>query len=220
MGLFSKLFKPKEKSLPNDVRQAFDRMLKILNTDDMQNQLFLSPALKNKILAGHPCDQVPNPKGGFGYSTQNPIPVNGAVGELTYLSRLQREKSKQHIIFHRLGSGNVGGGIAVDIYEVASLDGGYWGLLMFDMYHPVKSKQTPEGYIFADRVEGFTGTNKYLDKFPSGILEATRETATSLMIPVVNPVVAKNINLVKLVRPSEHAAIVQGIRQELERLKA
>jgi hypothetical protein len=209
-----KLFKPKTGAkLPADVRAAFDRIMQLLNNDALQNDLFISPLAKDSILKGLPCDEIPNPVGDFGRSPENPIPVNGIIGELTYLSRLKWNASGQQIIFHRLGSGAAGRGVSIDLYEVVTWDGQNWDILMLDMYHPVKSRLLPEGYSFAERVEGLTGTNKYLETFPQGLIESINEQF-GVMLPS-NPFIRKNINWSALKRPIQQRQLVEQIRQAI-----
>jgi hypothetical protein len=93
----------------------------------------LPEPLRAKLSSGVACDEVEGAIGDFGRAVRNPIPVNGPLGELIYLSNLRTMKS-QKIMFHRLGS--LGG---IDAYEVVSLDGEVWDILFLDLYHPRKS---------------------------------------------------------------------------------
>ena len=136
------------------------------------------PALFAKqILSGESCDQVNGGYGEFG-SVMNPVPVNGALGEIKYLAKL-RGLTGQALFFHRLGSvtSPVLSDMA-DLYEVVCLDGTQWGRLHLDMYHPRRSNQAPDGFslvpfnksIGMDLPLGF-GINATAPDFPYGLTE-------------------------------------------------
>src|SRR3546814_6579765 len=60
---------------------------------------------------------LPNGSGPFGFTETNPIPVNGPIGQLAYLSRLETQ-SGQRILFHRLAAID-----KVDVFEAVTFDG-------------------------------------------------------------------------------------------------
>jgi hypothetical protein len=65
--------------------------------------------------------------------------------------------------------------------------------------------------MFSEKVEGITGTNKYLPSFPEGINEAAGQCGmASLMVPISNPFMRK-IDTSGFVRPIKHAEFVQEI---------
>lgn len=98
-----------------------------------------------KILAGLDCDVLPTAQGPFG-SVNNPIPVNGAIGEIKYLAKL-RGPTGEALLFHRTCSKVCAAtSDVVDCYEVVSMDGTGWDLLHFDGYHPRRSNLAPSGY--------------------------------------------------------------------------
>lgn len=75
-----------------------------------------------KILRGDACDPVPGAYGELG-SIDNPIPVNGAFGEIKYLIKL-RGKTVRPIFFHRIGSVKLSvTSQSVDKFEVVCIDG-------------------------------------------------------------------------------------------------
>jgi len=143
-----------------------------LQAEDVIKQ---TPLLAKKILSGINCDKLPNGKGEFGSQT-NPIPVNGAIGEIKYLGKL-RGKTKQALFFHRIGS--IESQVCdnpIDCYEVVCIDGTQWNKLYFDFYHPRRSNIAPKGYYLMpfdkklkfDLPMGF-GINEYVHNFPYGI---------------------------------------------------
>lgn len=50
-------------------------------------------------------DKDPNGSGSFGFTETNPIPVNGPIGQLAYLSRLKRSRGSA---FFFIASGPLG----------------------------------------------------------------------------------------------------------------
>lgn len=91
---------PSEKQM----RELFMRAVCILNDTDLQNADY--PKLMYLDYDDGPettPDELPNVQGEFGRSADNPIPVNGTTGELTYLSKLVTENG-QRLAFHRGGS--------------------------------------------------------------------------------------------------------------------
>lgn len=131
-----------------------------------------------KYLKGLDCDQLPNGRGVFG-SLENPIPVNGLIGEIKYLVKL-RGTSGEPLMFHRIGS--MGSPVVddpVDCYEVVCMDGTQWNHLHFDCYHPRRSNICPPGYTLMpfdkslgmDIPYGF-GCNSLVSDFPYGLPSA------------------------------------------------
>lgn len=117
---------------------------------------------------GIECDELPNTTGEFGRTVTNPIPVNGPIGEIKYLNRLNTEDGG--ILFHRLGAIN-----SIDIFETVSVNGKYWNILYLDMYHPRRSTKVPNGFsfgkfheVYSRSVIGFY-TTKYDPDFPFGL---------------------------------------------------
>ena len=106
MGFFSNLFKKKDRTpaLPDTVRQALDRMVSILNDDDKQNAL-MPVHLQSILLQGAAIDEINGGEGPFGKNPCNPIPVNGPLGEITYLSRLLTKSEGQPLFFTALEFG-------------------------------------------------------------------------------------------------------------------
>lgn len=131
-----------------------------------------------KILAGEDCDQITGGHGAFG-SLTNPIPVNGALGEIKYLGKL-RGKTGNALFFHRIGSvSSLVTSNSVDIYEVVCLDASQWNTFHFDMYHPRRSNQAPPDYSLMPYEKSFGmdipfayGVNELVENFPHGLPDA------------------------------------------------
>lgn len=131
--------------------------------------------LAQSMLSGLDCDMLPSVQGEFG-SRNNPIPVNGSIGEIKYLVKLRGETG-QPILFHRVGS--LSSKVVknpVDCYEIVCVDGTQWGKLYFDFYHPRRSNIAPSGYTLTpfdknlgmDMPYGF-GCNSLVNNFPYGL---------------------------------------------------
>jgi hypothetical protein len=89
MGFLSNLFG--ESKDQKALREAFEQIHRIL--DDEQYQLeMLHPAVRQMVESGPAYDKDPNGSGPFGFMESNPIPVNGAIGELAYLSKLETKR--------------------------------------------------------------------------------------------------------------------------------
>jgi hypothetical protein len=131
------------------------------------------------------CDEISGGSGDFGRSFQNPVPVNGPIGEILYLSNL-RTKDRTPIMFHRIGSKN-----DADAFETVSLDGKVWDILFLHLYHPRKSRRAPTGYSIAqgkDRQALFLGTSEFVDGFPRHIQDAARDAFQQWVgIPMQTP---------------------------------
>lgn len=163
MGFLNRLFTGKSKE-DEEVELIFKKIDLLLNSDDVQTNM-LSPVLRSKLKT-MPLKSIVDE---FGRNPRNPIPCNGPLGELTYLSKLvistnlnNSEKQLIPITFHRLGSIEN----SIDKYEIISYDGLIYDVLYFDMYFKNKSKQLPIGYSFEESVTGLRGTNMFNKDFP------------------------------------------------------
>ena len=128
--------------------------------------------MSERFITGLDCDEMPGAIGPFGKTMTNPIPVNGPIGELKYLSRLRMEEHP--IMYHRLTSSRYGLSDieAVDIYELCDITGKNWDILYLHMYHPRRSTTIPDGYQLADYHPVFTklgyglGVANFVGHFP------------------------------------------------------
>ncbi len=73
--------------LSPDTDITFDRLFNYLKDEIAQNDR-LPPAARGPLKKGNACDHIPGGTGPFGKQQTNPIPVNGPLGELIYLSTL------------------------------------------------------------------------------------------------------------------------------------
>ena len=165
------------------LHDAFAKIRRII--EDEQFQLELVPPAVRELLESRPAyDKSPNGIGPFGFTETNPIPVNGPIGQLAYLSKLET-LTGQRIIFHRIGAIDY-----VDVFEAVSFDGRQWFILFVDLYHPRRSRITPDGFRFTTEVAQFSGFHKFCDDFPYDFAEkkaTQQESGLSLAyIPVSN----------------------------------
>lgn len=145
------------------LHDIFSKMSDVLSNDDLQNRLS-GPQMYSYLKALPAYDARPNAghEGPLGEVRLNPIPANGPIGSLVYLSSL-RHSSGSRITFHRVQSIE-----RVDMYEYVTLDGLHWGWLFVDMYHFRKSKPTPDGFTKLPPPQQLTGFYHYWDDFPFG----------------------------------------------------
>ena len=151
---------------PPEVDAILKKLFALLEDDNDQNKA-LPELIRAAVAGGLSCDELPNARGEFGRFPSNPIPTNGPLGEVMYLSRLRTETGSP-VMFHRLRAEE---GVAgpVDVYEVLSLDGKIREILFLSMYHPRKSKKVPSGYTYAAKLDPnnfMYGVSHIVAKFP------------------------------------------------------
>lgn len=209
MGLLDRLFGGSRRSAqpPQEVQSVLRKIRSLLEDESAQNELYL-PEVSSAIQKGASVDRIPGATGDFGRNPTNPIPVNGVLGELIYLSHLVTVDGSR-LVGHRIAS------IAhVDVFEVASVDMAYWDVLCFDLYHPRKSRRAPSG-LRLEPDAWILPTNYRLDAFPAGIRDGvSRSTREFIGIPVVAPLLNDDSHWANFTRPEDHAAKVRGIEAE------
>ncbi len=149
MGFFSKILgkrdvPAKRSHLDAKVKKAFAWVERLLQDDDAQLEL-VSPELREALRQAPRYDVDPNGSGPFGLCKTNPIPVNGPIGEMAYLSKLLTDAG-EHLLFHRYGSVDF-----IDVYEAVTFSGGQWFIFYLDMYHPRKSRLAPRGFRLSSK---------------------------------------------------------------------
>ncbi len=180
--MLKKLFSGK-KHEDDEVERIFKYIFDFLHNEETQNGK-ASAYIRENIIKFNAVDEITGTTGEFGRAITNPIPVNGAVGEIIYLSLL-RSRQGMPIIFHRIGSTwPEGWHGSIDCYEVRSLDGELSEKLWLDFHFRGKSKKAPIGYQLEkkfDRFNIFYGTNAYVPTFPEGIFAAVIEFQRKLL---------------------------------------
>lgn len=139
-----------------DETDIFKLVTKILDDEEYQINLSPNAAL---IKQGKSIDQIEGGAGPFGCPT-NPIPVNGPLGEMTYLSRLRTMKNEQ-LFFHRIGAIS-----SFDLFELVSISGNEWHILALHMYHPRRSRLVPDNFKLVDEISQFSGFTHFCKNFP------------------------------------------------------
>lgn len=207
MAFLSKLFGGnKEDKALRDVMAHISRIL-----DDEKFQLELVPGLKSILESAPAFDKDPNGTGPFGFIETNPIPVNGPIGQLSYLSKLETQAG-QRIMFHRVGAIDT-----VDVFEAVSFNGAEWFILFVDFYHPRRSRLTPEGFRLTKDAAQFSGFHKFCENFPYDFIEkkaSERESGLSMAyIPI--SMVSDQIQNRVFNRPLAHKAKLELVKSRL-----
>ena len=170
MGFVSKLFggNKEDKAL----REALEQIRRIIEDEQFQLDM-LHPEMKEMIESRPDYDKDPNGTGPFGLVETNPIPVNGSIGQLAYLSKLETER-EERILFHRIGAMDT-----IDVFEAVTFSGSEWFILFVDLYHPRRSRLTPDGFRFTDEVGQFSGFHKFCADFPYDFVEMKQSESAS-----------------------------------------
>lgn len=213
MGFLSNLFggNKEEKAL----REALGLINRIIEDEKYQLEL-LNPVMKEMIESTPAYDKDPNGTGLFGFTETNPIPVNGPIGQLAYFSKLETQ-SGQRVLFHRLGAMGT-----VDVFEAASFDGRDWFILFADLYHPRRSRLTPEGFHFTNKVGQFSGFTNFCENFPYDFIEkkaSMRESGLSMAYIAISKVSEQIQNRV-FNRPLAHKAKLDLVKSRLSSFQA
>lgn len=207
MGFLSDLFggKKEDKAL----REVFEKIRRLLEDEEFQLEL-LHPAMR-EIVASRPAfDRDPNGTGPFGLSETNPIPVNGPIGELAYLSKLETQRGER-ILFHRIGAIDT-----IDVFEAVTFSGSEWFVFFVDYYHPRKSRITPDGFHFTKELGQFSGFHNYCQDFPYDFPQVKQTDKSGLSVAyialskIIMQLEARSYN-----RPLAHKAKLDVINSRL-----
>jgi len=205
MGFLSNLFG--EKKEDKALKEALGLIHRIL--EDEQYQLEMTgPALKEMIAKCPVYDRDPRGNGPFGFSEANPIPVNGPIGELAYLSRLETVRGER-ILFHRICAIN-----KIDVFEAVTFSGSEWFIFFLDLYHPRRSRATPDGFHFTKEAPQFSGFHKFCENFPYDFVEmkqSERKFGLSMAYITITKVMQQIQNRVYQ-RPLAHNAKLDLVR--------
>jgi hypothetical protein len=172
MSLLSKLFGKGDGSAKGtqpdpEVRKIFEKIEHLLQDEAAQLEL-VDPKLREDLTRAPYYDKSPNGSGPFGLCKTNPIPTNGPIGELAYLSKLVTNGGER-LLFHRLGAVD-----NIDIFEAVTFSGGQWFIFFLDMYHPKKSRIAPDGFRLSQKACQFSGFHHLCADFPYDFIEMKR----------------------------------------------
>ena len=142
----------------------------------------------------------------YGFSPNDPIRVNGPLGEQLYIAML-RGMDGQAVIGHRLGSLQ-----QLDVYEVATSDFTQWAVLVFDMYYLSKDTVAPAGFtIDPSGIRTLTAANRFMAYFPSNFYsELIDAVSEQIGFPLVNTLLG-NIQSNGVTRPAAHQELMNQI---------
>ena len=195
-------------------QDVFKKLHRLMESEKAQNERLVEP-YRSKVRGGADCDQIADAVGEFGRDPRNPIPVNGPIGEMIYLSNL-RTAELQKIMFHRLGSIS-----DVDIYETVSTDGTMWDILFLHPYHPRKSQHSPSGYRIVTGVERnslLLGVNDLITTFPDHLSDAIASMSERVFgFRVRPPQVREALGRAIFERPTDHFTKLNTIVAVLKR---
>lgn len=195
----------KKKTEKDELEGVFNKIAALLTDDDMQIRV-LGPQAYSQFKNFSAIDRYPDGEGEFGRSLGNPIPANGPIGSLAYLSSLSAQ-SGHRILFHRIKAFG-----QIDVYEYVALSGDDWGLLFVDMYHSRKSRILPDGFKKLDGAPQLIGFNHFWDDFPMGFSEqkASAPPDSRLLYASIDSV-AKEMRGRNFKRPHMHRLVIQSI---------
>jgi hypothetical protein len=191
---------------PPAITQMYENLFRILSDEAEQIEEYPEP-LKTLMAKGSDGDKTVGGHGPFGTSVTNPIPVNGPIGQILYLSSLRL--NDERILFHRLGSVD-----KIDVFECVDIRCTEWKLLYLDMYHPRKSKIAPEGYSIAEENVLLSGVTHLVTDFPRrlyyGIVEYSEKR---FGMSIADPSIRLRVEAIDFVRPPHHLEIVEENRR-------
>lgn len=153
--------------------EEVDNIQRIMEDETYQNT-FLPSELLARVTATNGVDKWDDGSGEFGFDANNPIPVNGPLGAITYLSCLKTE-SGERLLFQRVGGSN-----DVEAYEAVTYSGDEWFVFFLDIYHPRKSHLLPEGFELSGGVAMFSGFVDTSSCFPGDYTQRVEELDASL----------------------------------------
>lgn len=212
MGFLSDFFggKKEDKAL----REVFEKIRRLLEDENFQIEL-LHPTMR-EIIASRPAyDRDPNGTGPFGFSETNPIPVNGPIGELAYLSKLETQRGER-ILFHRIGAIDT-----IDVFEAVTFSGSEWFVFFLDHYHPRKSRITPDGFRFTKEVGQFSGFHNFCRDFPYDFHQVKHADKSGLSLAYIAPSkITKQLEARVYNRPLAHKAKLDIIKSRLTSLQS
>jgi hypothetical protein len=115
-------------------------------------------------------------------------------------------------LFHRIGAIN-----KVDVFEAVTFSGSEWFILFVDLYHPRRSRLTPEGFRFVKDVAQFSGFHKFCRNFPYDFIEmkqTERESGLSMAYIAIGRV-SEQIQEQVFKRPLAHKTKIDLVRSRL-----
>lgn len=210
MGWLANLLGQGKKSGSDELQRAFAHIRRILDDEDFQIEMLPEP-VQALIRSKTACDVKPGATGEFGLSPSNPIPVNGPIGQLAYLSKL-RAAAGENLLFHRIGAAG-----QVDVFEAVTVSGSQWFIFFLDMYFPKRSQKAPPGLTISPEVSQFSGFTSFCSQFPHDFADAKAKNAGSGLNAAYIPLskVETCLQQAGFERPLAHLAKLDLVRAQL-----
>ena len=198
--------KNRKESSKQSVGRIFEKVYQILTNEETQNENL--PPMFKSFLKENTLERSTSRY--FGITPNEPIRVNGSLGEVIYISML-RTPENVPFIGHRLGSVN-----QLDVYEICSEDFKDWRILFFDLYWLQKDKYAPSGLTLSlSDCPYISAINKFSSTFPNefwpSVMDATKDL---LGLPAVRTTI-REIDYSLSSRPAHHLTILKKILVEV-----
>jgi len=150
--------------------------------EDQAYQLSLMPeAIVSQAQRNGQVDEIVGAQGRFAYVPTNPVPVNGTVGAMAWLSRLQT-RHKESLVFHRLGQ--IG---AIEVYEAMSLIRRQWFVFFTDPRYAGASDRAPEGLNLMEPGRPFHGVGSLMRDFPHEFADIVQAYSEEFRLATLAP---------------------------------
>jgi hypothetical protein len=103
------------------------------------------------------------------------------------------------------------------VFEAVTFSGSEWFILFTDLYHPRRSRATPDGFRFTSEVPQFSGFHKYCSNFPYDFVEMKGTEQDSGLSFAYIPIskVMQQIQGRVFSRPLAHKAKIDVVRSRL-----
>ncbi len=150
MSVFKQLLNRRMSDQEDRLNHELDNLQRVMEDEAFQNSL-LDDKTAAEVARGDSVDALVMSSGAFGFDPENPIPVNGPLGAVTYLSRLKTH-SGERLLFQCVGRKD-----GVRVFECVTYSGRRWFVLFLHIYHPRKSTFLPDGFEFSGDVAMFSG---------------------------------------------------------------
>jgi len=205
VGIISSISGRKKNPMDSVMRE----IAKLIENEEYQNDQ-LNEFIKEAVINGESVDSLPGATGPFGFDKDNPIPANGPIGEIAYLSRL--EIKGEQLLFHRIGA--VG---TIDVFEAVTFSGSSWHIFFMDFYHPRRSRLAPEGFRIAQTLKQFSGFSDYCQNFPYDFPEkkASKDNSGLSLAYIALSEISQQLDTQAFKRSIAHNAKIEILKEML-----
>ena len=198
--------KNRKESSKQSVGRIFEKVYQILTNEETQNENL--PPMFKSFLKENTLERSTSRY--FGITPNEPIRVNGSLGEVIYISML-RTPENVPFIGHRLGSVN-----QLDVYEICSEDFKDWRILFFDLYWLQKDKYAPSGLTLSlNDCPLISAINKFSSTFPNEFWPSVMDATKDLLGLAAVRTTIREIDYSLSSRPEHHLAMLKKILVEV-----